>query len=104
MLFQQVCPIITIEITPHEVNVVGVVLCIIKFYQKCFSLDAVIMWFSSYKAAGPAKAGRIVQINIGGEGRVAVMIGVGGRDARAGRGNQEDGRRIAAEIAVRCTL
>jgi hypothetical protein len=43
MFFQQVFTIIAIEITADDVNVVGIVLCVVQFYQKCFSLYAVIM-------------------------------------------------------------
>src|SRR5262249_54189233 len=55
VLAQQIAPEVAVEIAPDRMNMVGVVLRIVIFDQKCRPLDPVIVRFAMFRLAGPAK-------------------------------------------------
>src|SRR5271154_3799998 len=61
MLFQQIQPKVALEIPPHAVHMIGVILRIVKFDQECRCLNAIVMRVPIFFAARPGK----VQISTG---------------------------------------
>ncbi len=55
VLCQQVCAPVTVEIAPHAVNVIGVVLRIVVLDQKSAALHAVVVTFTFLQPAHPGK-------------------------------------------------
>ena len=55
VLLEQVPAKIALIIAPYRVNVVGIVLAIVKFDHKCFSLYAVVVCFAKGRAPCPYK-------------------------------------------------
>src|SRR5579871_4252185 len=60
MLRQQVEAEVAVEIAPHAVDVVGVVLRFVELDQKCRRLHAVVVWIMPVDAARP----REIQIRL----------------------------------------
>src|ERR1043166_892792 len=56
---QQILAEIALKIAPDRMNVVGIVLRIVVLEQKCWTLDAIIMWLPFFRAARPAKVNLI---------------------------------------------
>src|SRR6267142_1357008 len=55
VLAEEVFAEITVEIAPHSVDVIVVVLRIIEFHQEGRALDAVVMSFTALEASSPSE-------------------------------------------------
>ena len=56
VLFDEVFAKIPIKISPHGVNMIGIVLRIVEFDQKGFPLDSIIMRLAQFGLASPSKS------------------------------------------------
>src|SRR5690242_18500287 len=79
MLREKIAAEIAIEIAPHAVNVVSLVLCVVVLDQKCGRLDTVIMRIAFLNSSRPCK----VEVGL----CLAILL-----QAHVGDGGREIGR------------